>query len=125
MHMMSDEIERLCPECSHKMNKQIGCGYIISRGLKPSLADHKESEHTKKVKDKERAVRRRKKKFGGDSVGSPVDQPDPKHLIRGRTLGGQSQEVDKQQITKALARDNYAVHVAQEALKKAKKSDGN
>ena len=118
MHMMSDDSKRKCSECGCVMEKQIGCGYLALKGFKPSLADHRESEHTKKVKDKERAHRRRRKAFGQDSVGNSVDVPDPKHLIRGRTLGGQFQDVDKKEIVKALAKDNFGVEIAKRALNK-------
>ena len=119
MHMMSDDSKRKCSKCRCVMEKQIGCGYLALKGFKPSLADHKESEHTKKVKDKDRAHRSRKKAFGQDSVGNSVDVPDPKHLIRGRTLGGQQKDVDRQEFIKAASKDNYVVEQCQKALKKS------
>lgn len=116
---MSDESEWKCPECDAVMSKQIGMGYLASKGFKPTLSDLKESDHTKKVKDKDRAIKMRKKAFGHDAVGDPVDSPDPMHVLKkGRTLGGQQMEIDKQAITKALAKDNAAVELAKNALKK-------
>ena len=61
--MMSDDIQRKCPECAFSMKKQIGCGYLATKGFKPTIADRKQSEHTKKVKDKDRAIKNRKKSF--------------------------------------------------------------
>lgn len=86
------------------------------------MADRKETEHRKKVKDFDRAVRMRKKAFGRDAVGDPVEKPDPRHVIRkGRTLGGQQVEVDKKEFIKAAARDPAMVKIAQESLKKNKR----
>lgn len=98
-----------CPICKTTMVRQVGLGvYIITEGLNPSLADHKESEHTKKVTDKERAIKMRKKAFGHDSVGNPADAADPRHVIkRGRTLGGQQKEIDRNEFVKAAAKDDY------------------
>lgn len=109
-----------CPTCKTTMVRQVGLGvYVVTGGLNPSLADHKESEHTKKVTDKERAIKMRKKAFGHDSVGNPVGAADPRHVIRrGRTLGGQQKEVDKKEFIKAAAKDIVMVKKAQEALKK-------
>jgi len=118
---MSDDSVHLCPECNTQMEKQISRGaYIIASGISGTIADHKQKEHTKKVKDPERAVKMRKKVFGSDAVGDPKDQPDPKHIIKGRTLGGQQKEVDKQEFIKAAAKDPYTVKKAQEAIKKSK-----
>lgn len=121
IHRMSDNSKIKCSECKKNMTKKIGMGYLITSGINPTLADHRESEHTKKVKDPERAVRMRKKAFGHDSVGDPSMQTDPKHLIRGRTLGGQEKEVDKKEFIQAAAKDPAMVKTAQEALKKSGK----
>ena len=59
------------------MTKQIGIGILASKGFKPTLADLNESEHNKKVSDRERAIQMRKKAFGHDAVGDPVDQANP------------------------------------------------
>ena len=116
---MSNKIEYPCPECNNKMTKQIGVGYFASKGFKPTVADLKELEHSKKVKDPERAVKMRQKTFGQDAVGDPKMEADPKHVVkRGRTLGGQQKEVDKKEIIKALAKDDVAVNAANMALKK-------
>jgi len=121
MHAMSDNSERLCPECGEMMTKQIGIGYLATSGFKPTLADLRENEHSKKVNDKERAVKMRKRAFGHDAVGDPVDKPDPRHVIKkGRTLGGQQMDIDKNEFIKAAAKDPAAVRLAQDALRKSK-----
>jgi len=121
MHMMSDETPRPCPECDCPMVKQIGVGYLATKGFKPTRADFRESEHHKQVKDKERAVRSRKREFGHDAVGDPVDQPDPMHIVkRGRTLAGQEKEVDKKEFIQAAAKDPVMIKVAQDAIQKSK-----
>jgi putative FmdB family regulatory protein len=121
-HMMSDETPRPCPECNTAMVKQLGTGYIASKGFKPTLEDLKEEDHRKKVKDPERARRKRIKEFGSQAVGDPVDKPDPKHIVkRGRALGGQQKEVDKQEFIKAAAKDEGMVRAAKKALKESKK----
>ncbi len=109
-----------CPTCDKRMTRQVGMGiYIVTEGFNPSLADYRESEHTKKVTDKERAIKMRKKAFGFDSVGNPADSPDPRHIVRrGRTLGGQQKEIDKKEFIKAAAKDPVMVKKAQDALKK-------
>lgn len=120
IHTMSCEDEYECPDCKETLKKQISRNIHLASGLKPSLADLKENSYIQKVKDPERAIKMRKKAFGHDSVGNPVDQPDPKHLVRGKVLGGSEKEIDKKELTKALAKDPAAVAVAREALKKAK-----
>ena len=119
-HMMSEKPKITCSSCSTKMNRMISCGgYIITSGIKGSLADHKESEYTKKVKDPDRAVRSRKKAFGSEAVGDPSMQTDPRHVIkRGRTLGGQQKEVDRKEFIKAAAKDPVMVQKAMDSLKK-------
>lgn len=111
-----------CSNCDTKMERQISLGsYVITGGLKGSLEDHKESEHTKRVKDPERAVRSRKRAFGHDAVGDPSMSTDPRHIVkRGRTLGGQQKEIDKGEFIKAAAKDPLMVKKAQEALKRDK-----
>jgi len=122
MHAMSDESPRECPDCGSQMDKQIGTGYLVTSGFNPTLADLRESEHTKKVKDKERAVAMRKQAFGHDAVGDPVDKPDPRHVLKkGRTLGGQEMEVDKKDFVKAAAKDPGMVKLAQDVIKKEQK----
>ena len=119
-HSMSKTSKITCSQCNHTMIKLIsGGGYIIGSGIKESLADYKESEHTKKVKDPERAVKMRKKAFGKDAVGDPSMQSDPMHIVkRGRTLGGQQKEIDKKEFIKAAAKDSVMVKKAQDAIKK-------
>lgn len=120
IHSIHKNPKITCSVCDVKMSRLIGYGgYVITKGIKGSLKDHKESEHTKKVKDPERAVRSRKKEFGHDAVGDPSMQSAPRHVIkRGRTLGGQQKDIDKNELTKALAKDDYAVQKAIESLKK-------
>lgn len=105
------------------MQRQIGMGScVIFGGLTPGMSDRKHSDHTKKVKDLDRAVRSRKKHFGSDSVGNPVDKADPKHVIKkGRTIGGRQMEVDKNELVKALSKDPRAVAQAQESIRKSPK----
>lgn len=109
-----------CSNCGELMERQISLGsYVITSGIKGSLEDQKESEHAKKIKDPERAVKSRKKAFGQDAVGDPSMSTDPRHIIkRGRTLGGQQKEVDRDEFIKAAAKDPTMVEVAREALKK-------
>lgn len=118
-HMMSNSTPRACPICGEIMEKLMGTGYIASKGFKPTWEDRKEEDHRKKVKDPERARRSRIKQFGRDSVGEPVDKPDPKHIVKkGRALGGQQKEVDKSEFIKAAAKDDVIVNAAKNALKK-------
>ena len=109
-----------CSNCETQMKRQISLGsYVIINGINGSLEDHKESEHTKKVKDPERAVKSRTREFGHDAVGDPGMRSDPRHVVkRGRTLGGQQKEVDKVEFIKAAAKDDYIIAKCQQALKK-------
>lgn len=96
--------------------------YVITGGINGSIEDYKESEHTKKVKDPERAVKSRKSAFGHDAVGDPSMTTDPRHVVkRGRTLGGQQKDIDKAEFIKAAAKDDYAVDQAIKAVQKADK----
>ena len=116
-HMMSDESKRRCSECKSIMQKQLGCGYLVSKGLKPTMEDTRENEHQKKVTDKERAYKMRRKAFGSD-VKVPIEKADPKHVVKkGRTLGGQQMNIDKQEFIKSAAQSDYIVDVAKKALK--------
>lgn len=120
-HMMSNTEVRNCEKCGAELIKQIGTGYLITRGLKPTRQELQEQDHTKKVKDPERARRMRVKAFGQDAVGDPVDSPDPKHIIKkGRTVGGQNIEVDKGEFIKAAAKDDFTVQKAQDIIQKQK-----
>lgn len=120
IHMMSDSVPRYCEKCKSEMIKLIGSGSTIIMSSK-TLAVTREEDHSKKVKDKDRAIKMRKKAFGHDAVGDPVAEPDPRHIIKGRTVGGAQKEVNKQEFIKAAAKDDYTVKKAQEALKKSKK----
>jgi len=104
-----------------KMKRLISYGgYVITGGINGSLDDHKEVEHTKKVKDPERAVKSRKKAFGSDAVGDPSMQTDPRHVVkRGRTLGGQQKDIDKGEFIKAAAKDDHMVNEAIKAVNKS------
>lgn len=104
------------------MVRQISASFhVASKGFKPTRAELKAISHRDKVKDFDRAVRSRKRAFGRDSVGDPKDTPDPRHQIKtmkqGRVLGGSEKEVDKTELTKALARDSAAVELARRAFK--------
>lgn len=118
-HGMKENPTIKCENCKKNMYRKISVPYVVISKTN-TMANRKESEHKKKVKDLERAVKNRKKHFGGEAVGTPVDKPDKKHIIKkGRTIGGQQTEVNKADFIKAAAKDNYAVKVAQEALKKS------
>ncbi len=120
-HSMNDDSEYLCSGCDSVMEKLLSANFEIAIGLKGTLADGREKDHTKKVKDPERAFRMRKKLLGSSEVGNPVSASDPKHIIkRGRTLGGQQKEVDKKEFIKAAARDKMMVNAAKTALQKRK-----
>lgn len=110
-----------CSNCETRMERQISLGsYVITSGINGSLEDHRESEHTKKVKDPERAVKSRTKEFGHDAVGDPGMRSDPRHVVkRGRTLGGQQKDVDKNEFIKAAAKDDHMVNEAVKAVNKA------
>ncbi len=109
-----------CSNCEARMERQISLGsYVITGGLKGSLEDHKEAEHTKKVKDPERAVKTRKKAFGTDAVGDPGMTTDPRHIVkRGRTLGGQQKDIDRNEFIRAAAKDPVMVQKAVDSLQK-------
>lgn len=121
-HSMFDTSPKSCGKCGSEMNKQITCGYISSKGFNSTLEDHRESEHTAKVKDHERAVKMRKRAFGHDAVGDPVDNPDPIHVVkRGKTIGGQEKTVDKDAFIKAMSKDRYVVETCKKILENQKK----
>jgi putative FmdB family regulatory protein len=122
-HSIHEDPKYKCSNCNSKMERQISMGsYVITTGLNGTLEDHKESEHTKKVKDPERAVRSRKKEFGHDAVGDPGMCSDPRHVVkRGRTLGGQQKDIDKGEFIKAAAKDDHMVNEAIKAVKNAPK----
>lgn len=106
-----------CPECNEKLEKQFHTNFIISSGMKPTLEEYKQTEKTKKVKDFSRAIRSRKRAFGRDSVGDPVDKPDPRHIVkRGKHLAGGETQVD----IKELAKNDYVVEKCKQALNKKK-----
>lgn len=121
-HSMKDESKQLCPECGSEMRKLFSSNFYLTGGMKPSLEDLREISHKDKVKDLDRAVRRRTKAFGKDEVGKVVDKPDPKHVIKGRTLGGQQKEVDKAEFIKAAAKCPQTVARCVEALNKNKQN---
>lgn len=119
MHMMSDDSSRLCESCGKQMKKQISSTFYVSSGMKPTMADRKETEHSKKVKDPERAVNMRKRAFGKEAVGDPSMKTDPRHIVkRGKTIGGQQKDIDKGEFIKAASKDPGMVKIAQEALRK-------
>jgi len=121
-HSMFDDSPKICEKCKSQMIKQVSCGYLSSKGFKPTLEDNKETEHVKKVKDLERAVKMRKKAFGHDAVGDPVDKPDPKHIVkRGKVLQGSEKEVSKNDFIKAVSQDNYTVEKCRQILENQKK----
>ena len=116
-HSMFDTSMKFCEKCRYEMVKQVSCGYIASKGFNPTLEDHRESENTAKVKDHERAVKMRKRAFGHDAVGDPVDSSDPIHIVkRGKTIGGQEKTIDKGEFVRAASKDPYMVQIAKNAL---------
>lgn len=118
-HGMNESPIIKCSNCKGKMDKLITADFSFKFGHFKSRAEKKDSEHMKKVKDPERAVRMRKKAFGREAVGDPSMKTDPRHIIkRGKTLGGQQKEVDRSEFIKAAAKDPMMVAKAQEALKK-------
>lgn len=124
-HSMSCEDGFFCEKCNNKLEKQISSTFYVSVKAGLTIENQKATEHLKKVKDPDRAVRMRKKIFGKEAVGDPSMQSDqrhkvtPNHIIKkGRTLGGQQMEVDKKEITKALSKDPVAVKIAQDIVKK-------
>lgn len=118
---IKNEEEERCPACYSIMLRCPGMGIHVAFNTKGSVADHKESEHKKKVKDPERALRNRKKLLGHDEVPTPSMKTDPRHIIKkGRTLGGQQNiDVDKSDLIKASAKDPVVVQKCIEALKKS------
>ncbi len=122
-HGMSEQPIVNCAECgSTNTAKKISASFYVSQSYHPggTFEDHRESEHRKKVKDPDRAVRMRKQAFGHDEVGDPKMESDPRHIVRrGRALGGQQTEVNKQEFIKAAARDPAMVKLAQDAIQKS------
>lgn len=117
---------QICETCKSEMQRLISSGSYFASSMNGTLADHKEVNHTKRVKDLDRAIKKRKKLFGSTDVGDPVDKPDPKHIVRrGKTIGGQHIEVDKKAFIKAAAKDDYTVNKAIQALKKSKNDKKN
>lgn len=119
IHSIKDNPVQRCPKCKKQMERLIGSGScVIVGGLNGSIQDRKDKDRQKKVKDLDRAVKKRKKLFGTDAVGTPVDRPDPRHVVRrGKTVGGQQIEVDKQEFIKAAAKDKVMVEKAKAVLK--------
>lgn len=99
-HSMSNNETQPCPKCKTKMSKQLGCGYAII---------HNESQ------------------FTGPGPEKPTNKPiqrthEGKGSGRGKALGGQHFEVDRQEFIKAAAKDPVMVKVAQDAVKKSKEN---
>lgn len=105
-HFMSDEDPRPCPECgTNFMKKQFGCGYLIIKNGSSSTKKEIQARM-------ERAAELRNRPIQQSHSGSGSG--------RGKALGGQHIEVDRQEMIKALSKDDFAVHKALEALKKKK-----
>jgi putative FmdB family regulatory protein len=123
IHSIKDTDIKFCETCQSELRKLISPGCYVANAYSAhgTLADHKEMNHTKKVKDLERAIKKRRNLFGSADVGDPSDKPDPRHIVRrGKTIGGQHIEVDKKAFIKAAAKDDYTVNKAIQALKKNK-----
>lgn len=118
-HSIHDESEHYCEQCKMLMQRQIGTGYILAKGLKPTLDEIRDTDHTKKVKDPDRARKARISAFGREAVGSPPNQSNPRHIVKkGRTIGGQQKEIDRAEFIKAAAKDDRMVAEAKKALQK-------
>jgi putative FmdB family regulatory protein len=118
IHSIKNTSAQKCSKCGCRMKRQIsGGGHVI---IKCGTTDNiKETEHRKKIKDPERANKMRKQAFGSSDVGPPRDKPDPRHIVKkGKTIGGQQMEVDKKELIKSLAKDDYAVKIAKDTLNK-------
>lgn len=124
LHSIKENPKYDCSNCGELMRRQIGVGScVITGGVKGSLESLKESEHSKKIKDPERAVRSRTRAFGHDAVGDPSMSTDPRHIVkRGRTLGGQQKEVNRDEFIKAAAKDDYILNQCLLANKKSANS---
>lgn len=122
IHSIKESPKCKCPKCNTIMVREIGIGLcIIADGLGDPIWMKKEDDHRKKVKDPDRATKNRRKHFGSDA-GQQRDKPDSKHLVRkGKVLAGQEKEVDKAELIKALAKDEWAVQASRQILKKIKK----
>lgn len=119
VHSINDNPTFKCKKCKKKLRREIGVGAFVTTNMNGTLEDMRERNHTSKVKDLDRAVKKRKRILGSTEVGNPVDKPDPKHIIRrGKHIAGQEQEIDKQELTKALAKDNFAVDIARRVVEK-------
>lgn len=122
MHGMTENPKYACPECgAEPMNRLISAEFTVATSYhaRETVADYKEGEHRKKVKDPERAVKMRKQMFGHSEVGDPAMKSDPKHVLRkGRALGGQTKEIDKAEFIKSAAKSDVMVKVARDALRK-------
>lgn len=110
-----------CEKCKSKLRREVGIGAFVATNMQGTLEDHKEGEYKKKTSDLERAIKKRKSLFGSSDVGSPVDKPNPKHIIRrGKHIAGQEQEVDKQEFIKAAAKDPHTVNLCKAIVDKKK-----
>lgn len=111
-HMMSDTDPRPCPKCGTNMSQQIGSGYAIIHNVNAS------SQLEKDIKDREERAK--------DLRSKPVQPTHAgKGSGRGRAIGGQHFEVDKQEFIQAAAKDPAMVKLAQDAIKKSKKPKKN
>lgn len=107
---MMDDSPRLCESCGSEMIKQLGCGYAI---IHPANNDPQKQLQRDIASREERAKELQSKPIKRSHEGRGSG--------RGKAIGGQHIEVDKDAFIKAAARDPLTVKLAQDALKKAKK----
>lgn len=106
-HAMFDDSPRMCPECNHEMTKLISAGYALIHPANP------QSQLQKDIKEREeRAKDLRNKPVSRSHAGTGSG--------KGKALGGQHMEIDKQEFIKAAAKDPLIVEQCKKALKKSK-----
>lgn len=118
VHSIKSEDKYFCEKCKTELYRvPVMPFYVINKD--GGYQDYKDGERKKLVYDKDRALKKRKRAFGSEAVGTPVDTPAKEHVFRkGRTLGGSQKEVNKAEFIRAVSKDNYAVEQAYKALKK-------
>ena len=81
-----------------------------------SRAEQKEMDHTKKVKDPERARKHRRELFGGDATS--ITKSKYYHKEKKIKAQGSSNDIDKKDFIQAAAKNPKAVEAAIKATKK-------
>lgn len=116
----------VCEHCGKQGGKRVWPDELditIAFGEFRDRQDKKDDDHTKRVKDPERADHSRKHAFGGENVRTPRSEiAKQNHKIRKRTVpasDSKAGEVDKTDFIKTAARNPRAVAAAQAALRRA------